>query len=51
MEIEIDIYTLLYTKQKTNKDLQCSTGNSSQDPEMTYIGKESKKELIYVICK
>ena len=51
MEIEIDIYTLLYTKQKPNKDLQCSTGNSSQYPEMTYMGKESKKEWIYVMYK
>ena len=51
MEIEIDIYTLLYTKQKTNKDLQCSTGNSSQYSEMTYMGKESKKEWIYVMYK
>ena len=29
-EFEINIYTLLYIKQITNKDLLCSTGNSTQ---------------------
>ena len=47
-EIGIDIYTLLYTKQITNKDLLYSIGNSTQYPVMTYMGKESKKECIYV---
>ena len=49
MELEIDIYMLLYTKQKASKDLQGSTGNSSQYPVMAYTGKESKKEWIYVM--
>ena len=47
-EIGTDIYTLLYIKQITNKDLLNSTGNSTQYSVMTYIGKESKKEWIYV---
>ena len=47
-EIGIDIYTLLYIKQITNKDLLYSTGNSTQYSVMTYMGKESKKEWIYV---
>ena len=47
-EIVIDIYTLLYIKQITNKDLLYSTGNSTQYSVMTYMGKESKKEWIYV---
>ena len=47
-EIVIDIYTLLYIKQITNKNLLYSTGNSTQYAAMTYVGKESKKEWIYV---
>ena len=47
-EIEIDIYTLLYIKQITNKDLLYSTVNSTQYSVMAYMGKESKKEWIYV---
>ena len=47
-EIEIDIHTLLYIKQITHKDLLYSTGNSTHYPVMTYMGKESKKEWIYV---
>ena len=42
------IYTLLYIKQITNKDLLYSTGNSTQYSVMAYMGKESKKEWIYV---
>ena len=41
-EIGIDIYTLLYIKQITNKDLLHSTGNSTQNSVLTYMGKESK---------
>ena len=41
-DIGIDIYTLLYTKQTTNKDLLYTTGNSTQYSVMTYTGKESK---------
>ena len=47
-EIRMDIYTLLSIKYITNKDLLYSTGNSTQYSVMTYIGKESKKEWIYV---
>ena len=35
-EIGIDIYTLLYIKQITNKDLPYSTGNSAQHSVMTW---------------
>ena len=48
-EIGIDIYTLLYIiKQITNKDLQYRTRNSTQYSVMAYMGKESRKEWIYV---
>ena len=43
-----DIYTLLYIKQMTNKDLLYSTGNSTRYSVMAYMGKMSKKEWIYV---
>ena len=46
--IGIDIYTVLYIKQIANKNLLCSTGNSTQYCAMTYVGKESKKEWIHV---
>ena len=39
-EIGIDIYTLLYIKYTTNKDLLYSTGNSTQHTVMTYFRKE-----------
>ena len=39
-EIGIDIYTLLYTKQITNKDLLYSLGYSTQYSVMVYMGKE-----------
>ena len=46
-ETGIDIYTLLYIKQitnkdlmYTNKDLMYNTGNSTQSSGMTYMGKE-----------
>ena len=50
-EIGIDIYTLLHIKQTNNKDLMYSTGNSTQSSVMTSMGKESKKEWIYVYIK
>ena len=34
-EFGIDMYTLLYLKQITNKDLLYSTGNSAQYPVIT----------------
>ena len=36
---EIDIYTLLYIKYITNKDLLYTTGNSTQPSVMAYMGK------------
>ena len=48
LEIGIDIYTPLYIKEKTNKGLLYSTGNSTQYSVMTCMGKESKKDWIYV---
>ena len=48
IEIGIDIYTLLYIKLITNKNLLYSTRNSTQYSVMTYMGIESKKEWIYV---
>ena len=63
-EIGTDIYTLLYIKQITNKDLLYTTGNSSQYSVMTYMGKESlpseppgqplgkeSKDWIYIYAK
>ena len=50
-EIGIDIYTLLYYlyyKQITNKSLLYSTGNPTQFSVVTYMGKKSKNEGIYV---
>ena len=49
-EIGIDIYTLLYIKEITNKDLLYSTGNSTQYSVMAYMGKESKKRMDICIC-
>ena len=47
-EIGIDIYTLLYITQITNKNLLYSIGNSTQYSVMTDMGKESKKsEYMY----
>ena len=45
VETGIDIYTLLYIKQITNKDLLYSTENSIQYSVMTYMEKESKKRV------
>ena len=42
------MYTLLYIKQLTNKDLLYSTGNSTQYLKTIFNGKESKKEDIYI---
>ena len=47
-KIGVDKYTLLYIKQITNKDLLYSTESSSQCSVMAYMGKESKKDWIYV---
>ena len=43
-----DIYTLLYLKRITNKDLLYSTGNSAQCYVAAWMGGESGGEWIYV---
>ena len=47
-EVGRNINTQLHTRQITNKDLLCSTGNSPQYSVITHRRKESKKELIYM---
>ena len=42
-QVETDIYTLLYVKQTTHKNLLYSTENSTQYSVMTYTGKEFKR--------
>ena len=45
------MYTLLYIKEIINMDLMYSLGNSTQYSVITYVGKESEEEWIYVcIC-
>ena len=44
-ETGVDIYTLLYRKQFTEEALLYSTGTSTQDSVMIYMGKESKKRV------
>ena len=41
-EIGVDKYTLSI-QQVTNTDLQYSTGNTTQNSIMTYVGKQSKR--------
>ena len=47
-ETGVDIYTILYVKQITNKNLLYSTENFTQYSVMAHVGKESKKEWIRV---
>ena len=47
-EFGINRYTLLHIKQINNKDLLYSTGNYIQYLAITYNGKESEKEYIYI---
>lgn len=44
----INIYTSLFVKQITNKDLGYSTGKSTQYSVITYMGKESKRMNICI---
>ena len=44
-KVGIDMYTLLYIKQKTNKDLLYSTGNYVQYPIINHNGKEYEKYI------
>ena len=46
--LERSAYSLLHMKYITNKNLLCSTENSTQYSVMTYMTKESKKEWIYI---
>ena len=39
-EIRMDMYTLLYFKSITNKDLLCSTGNCAQCYVAAWVGGE-----------
>ena len=41
---EMNIYTLLYIKQVSNKNLLYSTGKSTQYSEMAYMGKETEQK-------
>ena len=45
-EVGTDIYTPVYIKQTTNKNMLYSRGNSIQYSVMAYMGKESKKERV-----
>ena len=47
-EFGIDMYTLLYSKRITNKDLLYSTGNSAQCYMAAWMGDESGGECIQV---
>ena len=47
-EFGMDMYTLLYLKWITNKDLPYSTGNSAQCYVAAWMGGEFGGELIHV---
>ena len=54
-KLVIDMYTVLYIKQITNKNLLYSAGNSTQHSAMAYAGKESKTvgicmHIIHSLC-
>ena len=49
-ELWIDIYTLLYLKQITNKDLLYSTGNSAQCHVAARMGAEFGKNGYMHMC-
>ena len=46
-EFGIQLYTLLYLKEITNKDLLCSTGNSAQCYLAAWMGGEFGGEWIH----
>ena len=46
-EFGMDIYTLLYLKWITNKDLLYSTGHSGQCYVAAWVGGEFREEWIY----
>ena len=43
-ELGINMYTVLYIKQVSTRDLLWSTGKCTQYTVITYNGKESEKE-------
>ena len=47
----VDMYTLLYLKWITNKDLLYSTGNSVQCYVLAWMGGEFEGEWIYVYVR
>ena len=47
-EFGMDMYTLLYLKQITNKDVLYSTGNSAQCYVAAWMGREFGGEWIHV---
>ena len=47
-ETGVDIYTILYVKQITNKNLLYRTGSATQYSVMPYIGKQSVREWICI---
>ena len=47
-ELGMDMYTLLYLKWKTNKDLLCSIGNSTQCYGAAMGGEFRENGYIYV---
>ena len=48
MDCGMDMYTLLYLKWITNKDLMYSTGNSAQCYGVAWMGRGFGGELIHV---
>ena len=47
-EFGMDMYTLLYSKKITNKDLLYSTENSAQCNVTAWMGEEFGREWIHV---
>ena len=47
-EFGMDMYTLLYLKRITNKEVLCSTGNSAQCYVAAWMGREFGGEWIHV---
>ena len=50
-EFGIDLYTLLYLKCKTNKDLLCSTGNSAQCHVAAWMGGWGRMDTCVCMAK
>ena len=49
-DVGMDIHTPQYMKYITNKDLLCTTRNSTQLSVTTYMGKEYKKRVDICVC-